>query len=371
MKWNIIFIGGFLLPLSSITVAKQENVLQLCMGLVEKNERLECFEGIAGQQLASRTEVNVLQDEPILISSQNEVDSLSANDSSVQQPYQFKKHNDTLDVSQVHQSYSLLSERYDLEGRGDSDDLLSLRPYKPVYILPVMYNRKLNERPESPTERQVQQFTKKTDHTEASFQLSFKVKLAEDLFKTKTDVWFGYTQLSQWQIYNRTSSSPFRNTDYEPELFITRPMDVELPFNGRLRLLGVSLNHQSNGQSRPLSRSWNRMIGFAGMEWGSLTVMPRIWSRLKTEKHNNNPDITDYLGHGELLVDYRFANQHSLSSVMRLNTKTKKGGVGLNYNFPITKKLRGTIQAYDGYGMNLLDYNHSNRSIGIGFMLND
>ena len=113
--------------------------------------------------------------------------------------------------------------------------------------------------------------------TEAKLQISLKTKVMEDLFRTRADLWVGYTQQSNWQLYNQgEKSAPFRNTDYAPEIFLTQPVKATLPFGGKLRMLGVGYIHQSNGQSRPMSRSWNRIYAMAGMEWGKLTVVPRF-----------------------------------------------------------------------------------------------
>ena len=139
-------------------------------------------------------------------------------------------------------------------------------------------------------------------------QVSFKSKIAEDLFKTRADVWFGYTQKSDWQIFNQgRKSAPFRNTDYEPEIFITQPVKADLPFGGKLRMVGAGFVHQSNGQSRPESRSWNRVYAMTGMEWGKLTVIPRVWMRAFDQKgdDDDNPDINKYMGYGDLKVQYR------------------------------------------------------------------
>ena len=52
---------------------------------------------------------------------------------------------------------------------------------------------------------------------ELKFQFSAKVNLAERVFGNYGDVYFGYTQRSWWQAYNTDASSPFRETNYEPE----------------------------------------------------------------------------------------------------------------------------------------------------------
>ena len=65
---------------------------------------------------------------------------------------------------------------------------------------------------------------------EAKMQVSFKTKLMEDLFKTRADMWFGYTQTSHWQLWSQgEKSAPFRNNDYMPEMFITQPVKADLP----------------------------------------------------------------------------------------------------------------------------------------------
>ena len=276
-------------------------------------------------------------------------------------------------LSETADSYTPLSLMYDLD-KNDTRGLLSVREHNPMYLMPVWYNSSPNYHPESPSRGvTTQEKFSEQKRLETKMQVSFKSKIAEDLFKTRADVWFGYTQKSDWQIFNQgRKSAPFRNTDYEPEIFITQPVKADLPFGGKLRMVGAGFVHQSNGQSRPESRSWNRVYAMAGMEWGKLTVVPRLWWRIpEKNSDDDNSDINRYMGYGDLQMYYRFNDRQSLGALARYNPASGKGGLQLNYTFPIAGRLKGYVQAFHGYGESLLDYNHKHNSIGLGVLLND
>ncbi|QMT39441.1 phospholipase A [Neisseria shayeganii] len=265
-------------------------------------------------------------------------------------------------------AYTPLSLAFDLDRNHDSG-ILSARPHRPIYLLPGWFNSSPNRYPSSPEHRADQS---DQNHAETKMQISFKTKLMEDVFGTHADLWFGYTQISHWQVYNGSMSSPFRNTDYEPEFILTQPVKADLPFGGRLRMLGVGAVHQSNGQSDPLSRSWNRLYLMGGMEWGKLTVLPRLWWRIpESRREDDNSNINRYMGYGDLRLHYRFDDRQTLGALMRYNPASGKGGVQLDYTFPLAGRLKGYLQGFHGYGESLLDYNHKHNSIGIGVMLND
>ena len=251
----------------------------------------------------------------------------------------------------------------------------SVREHNPMYLMPVWYNSSPNYYPESPSRGvTTQEKFSEQKRLETKMQVSFKSKIAEDLFKTRADVWFGYTQKSDWQIFNQgRKSAPFRNTDYEPEIFITQPVKADLPFGGKLRMVGAGFVHQSNGQSRPESRSWNRVYAMAGMEWGKLTVIPRVWMRAFDQKgdDDDNPDINKYMGYGDLKVQYRLNDKQNVYSVLRYNPKSGRGAVEAAYTFPIKGKLKGVVRGFHGYGESLIDYNHKQNGIGFGLMFND
>jgi len=270
-------------------------------------------------------------------------------------------------------AYTPLSQMYDLDAN-DPHGILTVREHNPMYLMPVWYNSSPNYAPSSPTRGAAfQERFSDQKRIETKMQVSFKSKIAEDLFKSRADLWFGYTQKSDWQIYNQgRRSAPFRNTDYEPEIFITQPVKSRLPWGGRLRMLGVGFAHQSNGQSRPESRSWNKVYAMAGMEWGKLTVIPRVWMRLFDSggEDNDNPDLTKYLGYGDVKLQYRLNDKHNFSTTLRYNPKSGYGAAEAAYTFPIKGKLQGVVRGFHGYGESLIDYNHKQSGIGFGLMFN-
>ena len=270
-------------------------------------------------------------------------------------------------------AYTPLSQMYDLDAN-DPHGILTVREHNPMYLMPVWYNSSPNYAPSSPTRgAALQERFSDQKRIETKMQVSFKSKIAEDLFKSRADLWFGYTQKSDWQIYNQgRRSAPFRNTDYEPEIFITQPVKARLPWGGRLRMLGVGFAHQSNGQSRPESRSWNKVYAMAGMEWGKLTVIPRVWMRLFDSRgeDNDNPDLTKYLGYGDVKLQYRLNDKHNFSTTLRYNPKSGYGAAEAAYTFPIKGKLQGVVRGFHGYGESLIDYNHKQSGIGFGLMFN-
>ena len=270
-------------------------------------------------------------------------------------------------------AYTPLSQMYDLDAN-DPHGILTVREHNPMYLMPIWYNSSPNYAPSSPTRGAAsQERFSDQKRIETKMQVSFKSKIAEDLFKSRADLWFGYTQKSDWQIYNQgRRSAPFRNTDYEPEIFITQPVKSRLPWGGRLRMLGVGFAHQSNGQSRPESRSWNKVYAMAGMEWGKLTVIPRVWMRLfdSSGEDNDNPDLTKYLGYGDVKLQYRLNDKHNFSTTLRYNPKSGYGAAEAAYTFPIKGKLQGVVRGFHGYGESLIDYNHKQSGIGFGLMFN-
>jgi len=240
-------------------------------------------------------------------------------------------------------------------------------PYRSNYILPYTYNA-------SPNYGAVREADPGKDlkYEEVVFQLSFKVKLWTDILGQKADLWVAYTQRSFWQFYNFEDSSPFRETNYEPELLFN--LRTDYPFLGlRGRFVSVGFNHQSNGQSEPLSRSWNRIVANAGFERGDFSLLLKGWYRIpEAVADDDNPHIEDYFGYGEVWAYYFWkGNRFGIMLRNNLDFQTNRGAVQLEWSFPIVERVSGYLQYYNGFGESLLDYNHRVNRIGIGFILKE
>jgi len=243
----------------------------------------------------------------------------------------------------------------------------AIKLHRSTYVLPFTYNESPNV--DAVREADPDEELKKA---EVNFQLSLKIKLWQDIFDQKMDLWFGYTQRSFWQLYNFEDSSPFRETNYEPELLLNFRTDYRI-LGLKGRFINLGFNHQSNGQSKPLSRSWNRAVVNFGFEKDQFSFLLKGWYRIPESAGNDdNPNIEKYLGYGEIWA-YYFLGNHRLGIMLRNNLSfhANRGALQAEWSFPLLKWVSGYVQYFVGYGESLLDYNHRVNRIGIGFILVD
>ena len=266
---------------------------------------------------------------------------------------------------------SLLDSRWELAA--DSKlGAFQLRAYKPVYVLPAFWTSKVNTNPHSPNPDNALPFAlTELDDLEVKFQISFKTKAVESILGDNGDIWMGYTQSSRWQVYNGETSRPFRETNYEPEVMLVVRNNYSL-LGWKGRMMGLSLNHQSNGRSNPLSRSWNRAILSVGLDRENWALVLRPWYRFnESSREDNNPDIEDFIGRGDAMLVYN-RNGHEVSLTGRHSLRRgdrSHGSLQLDWGFPISQLLRGHLQVFDGYGESMIDYNHRATYVGVGVAL--
>lgn len=337
---------------------------EACVALESNAERLACYDALFKLPEAEKAD---------LVSERQAAQQLAPPPETVKEKIVAGVNNlFSLEGSHIDPNVSLLDKRWELAPESKLGTW-NIRAYQPVYLMPGFWTSDKNERPSSPnenntvTEAQQQNLTS----TEAKFQLSLKTKAVENLLGDNGDFWLGYTQSSRWQVYNGEESRPFRETNYEPEASLMFRTNYEiLGLNGRL--LGLTLNHQSNGRSDPLSRSWNRVILNLGFEKNNFALMLRPWYRIEEDRSDdNNPDIKNYIGRGDMLAFYRWKD-HDFSLMLRHSLKggdDAHGAAQFDWVFPISGKLRGHFQLFDGYGESLIDYNHRATYVGLGVSL--
>jgi len=272
--------------------------------------------------------------------------------------------------SKLTPNLSLLDSRWELSPESKLGTW-NIRSYQPVYLMPGFWTSKKNEFPQSENPENTVKEDQNLTSTEAKFQLSLKTKAVENILGDNGDLWLGYTQSSRWQVYNSEESRPFRETNYEPEASLVFRTNYDL-LGLNWRMLGLTINHQSNGRSDPLSRSWNRVMLNLGFEKDNFALMVRPWYRFEEKREDdNNPEIKNYIGRGDMTAFYRY-KEHDFSLMLRHTLKggdDNRGAVQFDWSFPISGRLRGQFQLFDGYGESLIDYNHRATYVGLGVSL--
>ncbi len=345
-------LASLLLSTTGAQAGELEQQLLRCSVLGDASARLGCFDELTKVATAATVAGNPIADvtissDPVKAAAAAEANPIPPVASATAAPPEAP-------ISRTEQLWELTPSAR----RG----VFSFRPHRENYLLLANYSSQSNTEPY----RDQTPAGLPPKRVEITYQLSFKVKVAEQVAGLPVDLWLGYTQQSFWQAYNRAASSPFRETNYQPEAMAVMPINKN--FAGvNLRFLNVGLVHQSNGQTGSLSRSWNRLYTEMGIDRGNFSLNGRLWHRLDNAKSDNdNPDITDYMSHGDLRAVYR-QDGYEYSVMARRNWRTHHGAIQAGFAYPLTTNLKGYVQVFAGYGQSLIDYNYSQKSIGAGF----
>nr|WP_115314602.1 phospholipase A [Edwardsiella hoshinae] len=206
---------------------------------------------------------------------------------------------------------------------------------------------------------------------EIKFQISLAFPIWRGIAGENSVLGAAYTQQSWWQAFNRSESSPFRETNYEPRLFLGWAADYALPGGWSLRDIEVGAVHQSNGRADPTSRSWNRVYTRLLAQNGNFQLQLMPWYRLpESPSKDDNPDITKYMGYYEAEMGYRWG-ESVFSLRGRYNWNSGYGAAELGWSYPLSRHVRFYTQLFSGYGESLIDYNFRQTRFGVGIMLND
>jgi len=293
-----------------------------------------------------------------------------------------------------------------------SGHFFGLTPYKANYLLPVgIADRKYRRQPSGYKSFEIFDAVNHTHitplygtydkQTEVEFQFSLKKNLTYNLLGLGEYITAAYTQHCFWQLY--AESGPFRETNYMPEIFATFPTSAVIDEVTGLKATKWGFIHQSNGQEGYRSRSWNRLYVQGMFQWSNLFLSARVWYRLPEEdksddyyrgyvdvNHNgrpdpgdrlvdpnsesdkdDNPDILDYLGYGDLAFTYLWGN-HQFDGLLRYNFHKggkDRGAIQLDWSYPFfhSRTTFWYLKLFSGYGESLIDYNRNVTKASFGF----
>jgi outer membrane phospholipase A len=215
--------------------------------------------------------------------------------------------------------------------------------------------------------------------TTAKFQLSFKYRIfqpkdprSRSLFD---NLYFGYTQLSLWDLSEE--SKPFKDTNFRPSLFYYLPdTGVRASWFSQLGIQ-AGIEHESNGKDGTDSRSINTVFVRPTLTWNNvlgnrLVFSPKIYYYLEK---SDNPDIAQYRGYADLLVQYGDPDALELAATFRKGTSGGRGSVDAQLTYPMGKIFGAGFGGYlfldvfSGYGETLIDYNNHVNAVRIGYSI--
>lgn len=294
----------------------------------------------------------------------------------------FQAFGESSEVTDCDETLSAFNKRLCIE-KSISKEPFVLIPYKPNYFIGSYV-------------ADIQETNANFDDFEAKFQLSFKIPITRyenprsclGIDGTECILFFGYTQLSVWQMLNFDQSAPFRDTNFEPEFMVSQLIKKKSILGWNLRLVNYGLiNHQSNGKVPPTSRSWNRSYIDFVFERNNHYITFKAWKRwqedMKTDpsdfKGDDNENIEDFVGNAELKYFYVGKRYNYSFEIRDSKNNSNHANIQINWSvpfkdfslFPVDNDLRFYIQYFNGYGETLIDFDKKRERIGFGVMLTD
>ena len=209
-------------------------------------------------------------------------------------------------------------------------------------------------------------------------QISFRVPLSRNIFKSGGILYFAFTDTFFFQVFNEKASSPVRDNDFQPEFLFTYPMNVVF-WGGTLTELTTGWRHISNGEiniehggAADRSRGSDRWIFKA--RWTTKHWGVDMEAFAPVRFYPENPFIYKYLGSLEIKIFMRY-NKHladaTITGLLRYFQPGKKidslhGGLRLSYTYKLNPYYGVYMQYFVGYGDYLYEYDKMGHRIGIG-----
>ena len=133
------------------------------------------------------------------------------------------------------------------------DNFIGLMAYEQNYLMETVSNRNYND-------------TTNMKRDEVKFQISLALPIWREIFGKNSVLAGSYTQRSWFQMTNFDQSSPFRETNYNPRLFLGWATQYNLPF-GWTGVITVIINHVVGTDYMPAPRQL-KVIGSSNLNPG-------------------------------------------------------------------------------------------------------
>ena len=202
--------------------------------------------------------------------------------------------------------------------------------------------------------------------SDVKFQLSIAQRLTKSKLPFDTYLFIQYTQKAFWNVFQK--SLPMRDLNFNPGIGLGHLIIHHNKFIGKGYLM---LEHESNGKDSTASRSWNKVT------FATAIVLNKNWeAQFKTwipiVDGKYNKDLLKYNGIFQMAANFRTDNKRFNCGVILTKRKTWfsfNTQVELSYKFNNNENQYFFLQYYNGYGENLLEYNHFKSMLRIGFVI--
>ena len=220
------------------------------------------------------------------------------------------------------------------------------------------------------------------DPENSKFQISFKYRFFNPNGSLAANhPWvsgfhFAYTQTSFWDL--KSTSAPFEDTSYKPELFF-QSLNLLTRTTGPRRLFfQTGFQHESNGRGGTDSRSTN-FLYFQPLfifynpvsKWG-MGIGPKVWAYVAND-NETNPDLPDYRGYFDLQIKAGKAN--SIVFDGHFGYAREGGSMELNLTYPLHKLFFHNLSLYiqaqyvNALAESLINFRDRTEAVRIGFAI--
>ncbi|MDX2445731.1 MAG: phospholipase A [Desulfobacterales bacterium] len=221
-----------------------------------------------------------------------------------------------------------------------------------------------------------------TNPEKSKFQFSFKYRLVKpesslaERYRFMDGFHFAYTQTSYWDL--KSSSMPFEDTSYKPELFHISPQ-INTGLSPRSGLfLKTGIRHESNGQGKDISRNTNFLyanpifVFYNEKSTFGFLISPKAWVYVGNDEDTND-DLSHYRGYFDLQLKCGLAE--SLVVESHLGWAQKGGSLQLDITYPLNLISAGIsglylhVQYTNRLAESLLHYDKRTEAIRIGLSI--